>query len=142
MSFRIAPPAAPGSLFKQPAPARKKKLQMGRQVRERDTEHLEAVRACPCISCGLDNRCEAAHIRISRGRDTGGGTALKPSDNLVTPLCVGCHREQHAGSEVQFWEAIGIDPFLVAAKLYAVSPNVELMRAIVHLFIAARVETD
>lgn len=138
MSFRIAPPAAPGSLFKQAAPVRKKKLQMGRQPRERDEAHLAALRRCQCLSCGLDAGCEAAHVRMNRGKGTGGGIGMKPHDKNAVGLCVGCHRQQHAEGEQIFWDAIDIDPLTVAQQLYSVSPDIAMMRAIVGRILALR----
>lgn len=137
MSFRIAPPAAPGSLFKQAAPVRKKKLQMGRQPRERDEAHLQAIRQCPCVKCGIDPAGEAAHIRITRAGKPIAGIGNKPSDCWTAPLCHDEHMEQHRVGEVSFWADVGIDPLKLAEKLYAVSPNTEAMRAICHLFMAA-----
>ncbi len=47
----------------------------------------------------------------------------KPDDAKATPLCVWHHREspqaQHNMGEAEFWERHGLDPFVIAAKLYA-----------------------
>jgi len=139
LASRISPPATPGLLLKGSAPVKKRRLKLGRNPRERDEEHLSAIRVLQCISCGLDQGCEAAHIRMSRGKGTGGGTGLKPSDEFTLPLCSGCHRQQHAEGEESFYEAIDLDPHLAAAKLYAVSPSIDTMRAIVALFLASRI---
>lgn len=142
MSTRIAAPAAPGSLFKQPRPERKKKLQMGRKPRQRDSSHLEAIRQCPCVKCGIDPAGEAAHVRITREGKPIAGIGNKPDDAWTTPLCHDHHMEQHSVGEISFWAEVGIDPLKLAAKLYAVSPNTEAMRAVCHLFMAVAMEND
>jgi hypothetical protein len=53
----------------------------------------------------------------------------KPSDMWCTPLCgprlgrypavIGCHAEQHATNERDFWDRAGMDPFVIAAWNYA-----------------------
>jgi hypothetical protein len=131
MSYRIAAPAAPGSLFKQPAPVRKKKLDMGRKPRERDEEHLEAIRQCPCLKCGIDPAGEAAHIRISSAAHgkPNAGIGNKPDDKFTLPLCHQDHMEQHALGESSFWADVGIPPLKMAESLYRLSPNTEAMRA-------------
>jgi len=78
-----------------------------------DPGFLIFLRQQPCCLCGrLD--VEAAHIRIglfAMGR--------KPDDKLATPLCRTHHREQHSMSERQFWQARGLNPFMIARRLYA-----------------------
>jgi len=59
------------------------------------------------------------------------GVGAKPNDSEALPLCWRCHNRQHAGSEEEFWRRAGIDPFALAAALYAVSPDVDAMTAIV-----------
>lgn len=77
----------------------------------------------PCIRCGRRGRTVAAHVRL----DGDGGTALKPSDDHLLPLCCslfeieGCHEYQHRLGERSFYAEIGIDPVAIAAALYAVS---------------------
>lgn len=136
-AFRIQSPSSE-PLFKQPTPVRKKKLQMGRQPRERDEAHLAALRRCQCISCGLDAGCEAAHVRTNRGPGTGGGMGMKPHDRNCLPLCVGCHRQQHAEGEQIFYDAIDLDPNTACRQVYSVSPDIPMMRAIVGRILALR----
>ena len=128
---RIGDIAPVGSLLKGSTPARTRKKDLGRAPRERDEAHLSAIRKCQCLYCGLDAGCEAAHVRMSRGRGTGGGMGMKPSDKFTVPLCVNCHREQHSVGEQTFWDSIDLDPLWAADKIYSVSPDVTAMRAVV-----------
>lgn len=129
MSHRVAPADQPGTLLKRHEPQRKRDL--GRNPRERDEEHLAAVRQCICLSCGKNPAGEAAHIRMASAvygkRESGIGE--KPDDKFTVPLCHECHMEQHAIGERPFFEAIGISPLSTAGLLYHVSPNVSAMRA-------------
>lgn len=123
IAARIAPPDFPGTLFKRPAQAKPRPLR--RQQRGHDAEHLEAIRQCPCISCGHDPCGEAAHVRLG----SHAGIGRKPDDRRTTPLCHGCHMDQHAIGELTFWTSLGIAPLAFAGTLYRLSPNVEAMRA-------------
>jgi len=128
-SFRIPSLAAPGALLKAPTAMRKQKYDMGRNPRQRDVLHLEAIRQCPCVACGLDPCGEAAHIRMTRTGKPTSGIGNKPSDFFTAPLCASCHREQHNVGELSFWADLEIDPLRLAETLYRLSPNVEAMRA-------------
>lgn len=81
--------------------------------RLRDGGFLRFLRARSCAVCGRAPPCEAAHIRI-------GFFAMgkKPDDKHATPLCQTCHREQHNMNESEFWKERGLDPFMIAKKLY------------------------
>lgn len=142
MSHRIFAPAAPGSLFKQAAPVRKKKLDMGRKPRERDEAHCEAIRQCPCVKCLIDPAGEAAHIRMTRAGKPISGVGNKPDDKFTTSLCHEHHMEQHSIGEISFWADIGIDPIRLAETLYRLSPNIEAMRACVFAAHAIAVRED
>lgn len=129
----ISPRAPYGSLLKPDRPKKPKKVAriLGREPRERDESHLQAVRLCPCLSCGADLGCEAAHVRMTvQGRHSP-GMQQKPDDHETVPLCSACHRLQHDGSEATFWNARKIDPLKWAAELALVSPNVTLMRSVI-----------
>lgn len=136
MAFRFTAPAAPGALWK--APAKRGKPMMGRSPRERDPQHLDAIRECPCLACGADFGCEAAHIRM----DHRGGMGRKPDDHLTIPMCGTCHRDQHSGSEAQFWSALNIDPLAAARALHKASPDEQYMRSVVLLFRASAIVDD
>ena len=86
--------------------------------------HREWIKLQPCCVCGRsassDMDVVPAHLRIG----TDGGTALKPSDRWLTPLCVECHNEQHGG-ERSFWEARNVDPHALATRYAERSPHRE-----------------
>lgn len=128
MAGRVSPPSPPGSLFKGETPKRTKKKDMGRAPRAHDAQHLEDVRQCPCLKCGIDPAGEAAHIRMTRDGKPITGMGAKPDDKYALPLCHSDHMEQHRVGELAFWREVGIDPLKVAERLYA-APGVEAMRA-------------
>lgn len=108
-----------------------------------DYAHLSAVRQCPCIKCGMEPAGEAAHVRqnsASFGKRQAIGT--KPHDSWTLPVCSACHRTDpdsiHKVGEVNFFAALGINPFLLCCGLYSVSPDVVRMRAVVLSAIAER----
>jgi hypothetical protein len=123
MSHRISPIAKPGSLLKADRPLRAR-----RPKRERASGHLAAVRLLPCVACGADPSGQAAHLRMGGG----GAMGLKPGDHLVTPLCFACHERQHRIGEVRFWGTISINPHKVATRLFLASPDIDVMRGIIH----------
>lgn len=96
-----------------------------------DAGFLAFIRRKPCCVCGQAAPSEAAHIRMGNlemgKRAT--GMAEKPNDRFAVPLCgpsfdtswIGCHRQQHAMNEADFWRlwADSADPFAIAARLYA-----------------------
>lgn len=90
-----------------------------REPRLLDSGFLAFVRQQPCCICGVTTGVEAAHIRIGWF-----ATRMKPHDRLATPLCAWHHRlapdAQHAtGDEAGWWSGHGLDPFDIAAWLYA-----------------------
>lgn len=96
-----------------------------RQPRIECPAFLDFVRAHPCCACGAPPRSQAAHIRMGcidiGKRPT--GIAEKPSDRFCTPLCAKCHLDdnqaQHVVGEKEFWKRVGLNPFEIAAALYA-----------------------
>jgi hypothetical protein len=135
---RIANFAPMGSLLKGPKGSHK-----ARRKRDMDPGHLTALRACPCVVC-LRTPAEAAHIRMGspeHGKPMT-GIGIRPDDRWCLSLCPWHHRlapdAQHKGSEREFYERHGIDPFALAVALYAASPDIEAMtRIIVTYFPAA-----
>lgn len=141
MPQQIAPRAPIGSLLKQPRAARAKRT--GRAVRTQDADYLAAIRQLPCCKCGMEPCGEAAHVRMnSAAHGKRGSMAAKPDDKWCAPLCGGCHRldadSQHHIGEGQFWCTLDLNPLLICEALYAASPDVVKMRAIVLSFIAGR----
>lgn len=96
-----------------------------RQPRIENAAFLAFVRRKSCCVCGEPAPSQAAHIRFGNleigKRPTGIGE--KPSDRWAVPLCADCHLNtpgaQHNIGEKKFWARAGIDPFALAAKLYA-----------------------
>lgn len=137
---RLTPPAPLGSMLKRfdaPAPRRFRK-----DDGERDPAYLENVRACPCLSCGMEPT-EAAHVRFSSaayGKTS--GMNKKPEDRFALPLCAECHRlardAQHNRGEVEFWHALGINPLAVCVALYGQREDLVAMRSVIFLAIAQR----
>jgi hypothetical protein len=134
MMARISPIAAPGSLFKAGAPKGKRKS-AAQGARLDDQSYLALVRRCPCLSCDADPAGVAAHVRMTRTGKPISGTGNKPGDHWTLPLCPTCHTDgptaQHKVGEVPFWRALGLDALVICQRLYAASPGIEAMRAVV-----------
>lgn len=110
-----------------------------------DPAYLAEVRTLPCLKCGSDPS-EAAHVRFaSAAFGKASGMQRKPSDAHCVPLCAGCHRldrdAQHTRGERMFWAELGINPLLVAQRLYAQRGDLVAMRAVVMVAIAERSKT-
>lgn len=86
---------------------------------------LAFVRRHACCACGAPPPSQAAHLRMSDARypEKVCGVGMKPSDRWSTPLCADCHLDapdaQHKVGEPEFWKRVGINPFELAANLYA-----------------------
>lgn len=101
-----------------------------KEKRIRDKKHLAFVRTLPCIMCSMTGRIpfslrhadsiefesEPAHIRLQ----SNSGTALKPSDDRVAPLCWLHHRAEHRGAKT-FWDDKLDNAISLAKALYEVS---------------------
>lgn len=135
---RIAAACPPGSLLKrgQVQPRTRQ------EVTGRDVSYLAMVRQLPCLKCGMEPS-ESAHVRFSSAAfGKSSGMQRKPKDSETVPLCAGCHRldrdAQHNRSEREFWDVIGINPLMVAQRLYAVRGDLVAMRAVVMVAISER----
>lgn len=140
LNRRISAVARPGSLLKHV------QVQPRAHVKEAagtDAAYLAQVRQLPCLKCG-DQPCgEAAHVRFASaafGKRSGMGK--KPSDSDAVPLCPACHRldrdAQHNRNERDFWNAVGLNPLLVAQRLYAARGDLVAMENIIRIAIAER----
>lgn len=92
-----------------------------RRPRQKAKDHLAYLHELPCVISGR-RPVEAAHIRIGSRADgkRPTGAAEKPDDKWAIPLAPDLHREQHAiGDELAFWRSYGIDPFVLALRLWA-----------------------
>ncbi len=92
----------------------KSSLPIGIERRMRDEDHLKFVRAQPCLICGRQPS-HAHHLTFAQKR----GLSLKVSDEFTVPLCSVHHDALHrSGPERQWWQEQGIDPLLVAEKMW------------------------
>ena len=84
---------------------------MMKQKNLRDPKWLVAVREMPCTIYDCNKTpSEPAHIRLGGT----GGTALKPPDDMVVPLCHHHHAEQHRIGERTFWSKVfAADPLFM-----------------------------
>jgi len=135
---RIAAACPPGSLLKrvQVQPRTRQ------EVAGRDLPYLALVRQLPCLKCGMEPS-EAAHIRFaSAAFGKASGLGRKPDDRHSVRLCAGCRRldrdAQHTRGEREFWDSIGINPLMVAQRLYAARGDLVAMRAVIFTTIAER----
>ena len=126
---RLTPPAQPGALLKRAfAIAQRIKLKV---VGDSDPIYLAQIRMLPCLGCN-DEPSEAAHLRMQSGaHNKHGGMARKPADRWAISLCPDCHREQHRIGERAFWSMVGVNPFLLAERLYAARGDLAKMRDVV-----------
>ena len=75
----------------------KSALTFGEPIRIRDRKWLDTFEHKECWNCGRqDGTVVGAHIRWGQA----GGASLKPSDDLVIPLCHGCHEGE---PPAEFW---------------------------------------
>lgn len=136
MAARIANQAKVGSLLdKRSRSKRVRPVAPGqRKPREKDTVYLELVRCLSCLRCG-SWPVQAAHVRTSADGEGPVGVGRKPDDSRVLPLCQGCHLDapdaQHRVGEAAFYGELGIDPLVLAKKLYAAKPDIGAMRMVI-----------
>ncbi len=136
---RLSPPAPFGSLLKGASvPPRTRPI----ATRE-EPDYLALVRQCPCLYCGVDPCGEAAHVRFaSAAFGKASSLGKKPEDKWALPLCRDDHlnarHAQHKQNEEAFWQALGINPLIVARNLYAQRGDLVAMRAVVMVAIAER----
>lgn len=136
---RLSPAAPLGSLLKRAG----KDRPATRDKAPADLSYLASIRILPCLKCGLDPCLEAAHVRMnSAAHGKRQAMGKKPSSAWTLPLCSGCHTRdpdsQHRLGEQEFWDRLGINPLLVAKKLWEASGDVVRMRAVVMVAIAER----
>jgi hypothetical protein len=85
--------------------------------RIRDKAHRKFVSAQACLVCGRQPS-DAHHLRSAQPR----ALSRKVSDEFTVPLCRIHHREVHrGGDEAAWWDKFGVDPYSVAAALWAQS---------------------
>jgi hypothetical protein len=90
-------------------------LAIPKPPRRRDKKHLRFVGSQPCLICGRAPS-DSHHLRFSQPRALG----RKVSDEFTVPLCRSHHRSVHAtGTEMKWWDDLGVDPLPIAQKLWA-----------------------
>ena len=95
-----------------------------KQKNLRDAKYLVSVRDMLCVVCDA-TPCEPAHIRLGGL----GGTALKPPDDCVVPLCHKHHAEQHRVGERTFWSKVfAADGLFMIRCLTAYARQLYLMK--------------
>lgn len=68
--------------------------------RIKDKKYRKSFAGAMCWNCGrADGTVVGAHIRWGQE----GGIGLKPSDDLIVPLCFVCHRDQEASPGPEWW---------------------------------------
>ena len=90
----------------------KSALTFGEPVRIRDRQYLDSIQGSTCWACGAPGAI-GAHMRWGNE----GGTALKPSDDLVCPLCNDCHMKQEDNPGPEWWVEHVLKPILRRAYL-------------------------
>jgi hypothetical protein len=90
-------------------------LAIGEPRRVRDNAHRKFVSQRACLICGRQPS-DPHHLRFAQPR----ALSRKVSDEFTVPLCRIHHREVHRGiNEAAWWNRFGVDPYLVAAALWA-----------------------
>lgn len=136
---RIARIAPPGALLKDVFDLT---LRLRPAQNDDDPNYLAAIRQLPCLKCGMEPS-ESAHLRMQSGAH-GKRSAMgkKPAERHALPLCADCHRldreAQHKIGERAFWGNLGLNPFLIADRLYAQRGDLVAMRAVILNAIADR----
>lgn len=107
-----------GSLLKNKdgsAPTKKAKT----SARVESGAHLAFIRKLPCVITGK-RPVDAAHIRFADkawGKpQTGVGTTA--DDRWCVPLHHDVHMAQHAAGERAWWKKQGVDPLVLASRLF------------------------
>jgi len=93
--------------------------------RQNRKDHLRWVKSLPCLIEGvraLD--VDPCHIRYGDHGKAAAGMSEKSHDQYTVPMRRVHHDAQHqAGDERKWWADRGIDPIIVAARLFAESGN-------------------
>ena len=96
-----------------------------REPRVQRPAFLAFVRRRPCCACGAPAPSQAAHVRMSDAAtgNVNPGVGAKPDDRRCVPLCASCHLDapdaQHRVGERRFWARVALNPYEIAARLYA-----------------------
>lgn len=95
--------------------------------RVHNRRHLDFIKGLLCICCLVQGQeiqaDDPMHIRAGstlHGKEAAGG-AQTSDDRWTLPGCRKHHDLQHAGSETEFWQWVGVDPHLLALVLWGLS---------------------
>ncbi len=114
--YEAARPLAPSRIAYGPR-IDKAALTFRTDRRLRDKAHLRQVGTLPCLIC-KSVPSHPHHLTFAQPR----GLALKVSDEFVVPLCAVHHNEVHrGGAEYLWWKRVGIEPLVIAQRLWAES---------------------
>lgn len=128
--------------FKSRVPKAKKKS--AAEKREGMSEkHLELIRHLPCCVCGKNPGGEAHHLKlgvVSRGM------GMTAPDKFTLPMDHDCHINgiERAGSKNEFkwFMERGVNPLDLAAGLWAVRGDLEMMRKVMAAHRSLRKSND
>lgn len=94
--------------------------------------HLAAIRQLPCCVSGRRNRVQAHHLKDGTGER---GMGMRSTDRWAVPLDASEHEHlerQGSRNEAAWFSARGIaDPLHLATALWAASPDLKRMEAII-----------
>ncbi len=89
-------------------------IQLDKDKRGHDREHLKFVSAQPCLACDR-SPSDAHHLKVAQQRALG----RKVSDEFTVPLCRFHHRELHQrGDELTWWQQLNVEPLGMAQQLW------------------------
>lgn len=105
-----------------------------RQPRVRNSPYMGKIARLPCVGCLVEGgfynyEVQVAHLRAGSLEHEKRSTGMqeRPSDVWTLPLCQPHHLgdrrwtalSQHKMGELEFWEALSIDPFQLCKDLAA-----------------------
>jgi len=90
-----------------------------KQKASKNKDYLSFIHRLPCVVTGV-HTVEAAHLSAMAPEygHYGRGKSSKASDRWVLPLSPVQHRKQHSGNEMEYWQAVGINPHVLALTLF------------------------
>ena len=90
-------------------------------------DHLAYIRTLPCLITGK-TPSDAAHVSMASkiwGK-VERGMSRKADDRWTVPLSHDVHlNEQHVIGEIKFWKRYGLDPLVIASRLWEVSGDID-----------------
>ena len=86
---------------------------------KKEGDYLAFLHCLPCVVSGVYG-VQAAHVSFAAPEygAYGRGKGSKASDRWALPLSPEEHARQHAMNEQEYWRQAGIDPHMLALKLW------------------------